>query len=65
MTEAEYIALQRLFSNKVLDKRLVNNREQAYNEGILTCKSILRRFYRTKNQTPEELINYLEKRYNI
>ena len=65
MTITEYIALQELFSNKLHDDRMANNREQAYNEGIHACKSILSRFYRTNNQSPEELLNYLEKRYKI
>lgn len=49
MTQKEYDELQELFSKKI--KKNPSNREEEYNNAILSCKSILKNFYKQKNQT--------------
>ena len=43
MTELEYKQLQRRFIKKII--RNPNNKQDAYNKGILACKSILKEVY--------------------
>ena len=43
MTELEYKELQRRFTKKII--RNPNNKQDAYNKGILACKSVLKEIY--------------------
>ena len=45
MTHNEYAYLQERMSKK-LKKGLLSNKEEAYNNGVLACKSILNEFYK-------------------
>lgn len=47
MDEFEYGSLQEAFSRKLKNHPIFSNRwEEAYNEGVLACKSILKSFYK-------------------
>lgn len=48
MTKQDYERLQNLFDKKLRQGRL-SNKEEAYNNGVLCCKSILSSFYHTMN----------------
>lgn len=46
LDESEYSYLQECFSKKLI--RYCTNKEEAYNNGVLACKSILKEIYRRK-----------------
>ena len=52
LTEYEYDYLQSRFDNKL--KTDITNKAQAYNSGVLACKSILSSFYR-KTKAKKEI----------
>ena len=54
MTEREYQILQQQFSKKIIPHKWPTNKEDAYNEGVLACKSILHSFYQNQNKMLEE-----------
>lgn len=46
MSEFEYQALQKRFSAKMKNHRgYAGNKQEAYNEGVLACKSILKEIF--------------------
>lgn len=47
MTEAMYRDIQERFSKKLIGNKsgLCTNKEAAYNDGVLACKSILKEIY--------------------
>lgn len=47
MDRSEYDYLQDRFSRKLI-KRLPTNKQEQYNEGILTCKSILKEVFESQ-----------------
>ncbi len=51
MDRNKYEYIQSRFSAKL--KKYPNNREAAYNDGILACKSILKEIYERERQIAE------------
>lgn len=45
MTKKEYDELQERMTRKLKDRKHSTNKEEAYNEGIFVCKSILKDFF--------------------
>lgn len=51
MSEVEYRMLQKRFSGKLKNHRgYSSNRETAYNEGVLACKSILKEIFEREHK---------------
>ena len=57
MTEQEYQDLQKQFSKKLIPHKWPTKTEEAYNDAVLACKSILHSFYQHQNKIKEEKRN--------
>lgn len=57
MTEQEYQDLQKQFSKKII--LWPTNKEEAYNNGIRSCKSILHCFYQNQNRVNSEKLEQI------
>lgn len=54
MNKQEYEYLQKLFTQKLKgSKGYMTNKEECYNNGVLSCKSILSKYYNSDLNKPK------------
>lgn len=57
MTQRDYDILQTAFSKKLITN-FPTNKESAFNNGVLACKSILKEIYNDSNNAKRSLAEY-------